>query len=238
MEIDHYEGGTPDSELLPLIDNEAAAAQSAAAPAPLIAPAPSFLAVPTATYPPPPTAPMAVAQLPVLTPSNGPSQQPPPLADTTNFLRIKLSLLRIASAIGRVIRGEGFRFSIPVAHFPTIEEREESGGSADNEQEASVNREDDEKRGWRTFCATHCRDTIINMAKWHAAPILRSQDASPQILNRSRNGRLSACTISARGTGTRSVGLPLGNAGRWELRARCAHKLISRLNPTMILENH
>ena len=51
-------------------------------------------------------------------------QPPPPFADATNFLRIKLPLPRIALAIGRVIQGKGFRLSIPAAHLPTIGEQE------------------------------------------------------------------------------------------------------------------
>jgi len=112
VDIDDYEGGIPDSELLPLDNAKAQATQSAA-------------------------------------PSEHSSQhQPPPLfADATNFLRIKLPLPWFALAIGRVIRGKGFRLSIPVAHLPTIEEQEELaelGGSADNQREASVIDEDDE----------------------------------------------------------------------------------------------
>ena len=70
------------------------------------------------------------------------------LADATNFLRIKLPLPRIVSAIGRVIQGKGFRLSIPAARLPTIEEQEELaelGGSADDEREASMSGNDDEK---------------------------------------------------------------------------------------------
>ena len=120
------EGGIPDDELLPLVNDEAPTAQSAAPPS---------------ASPLRPMAPTAAAS------SNGTSQyQPlPTLADATNFLRIKLPLPRIVSAIGRVIQGEGFRLLIPAVCLPTIEEQEELaelGGSADNEREASISSKD------------------------------------------------------------------------------------------------
>ncbi|KAF8889149.1 hypothetical protein CPB84DRAFT_1749343 [Gymnopilus junonius] len=139
VDVDDYEGGIPDSELPPVVNDEAPAAQSAAP-----------LTAPTAASPPSPAAPIPTAQPSGPAPSNGPSQhQPlPPLADVTNFLRIKLPLPHIASAIGRVIQGQGFRLSIPAAHLPTIEEQEEGvelSRSADNEREASINSSADEE---------------------------------------------------------------------------------------------
>lgn len=109
--IDDYEGGIPNSEQPPLVDKEVLAAQPAA----------------------PPAAPMAAAQLSVPAPPNGPSQQQPPpsLSDAANFFRIELSLPRVAWLIGRVIRGEGFKPSIPAKYLPTVEEQEELGGSAE-----------------------------------------------------------------------------------------------------------
>ena len=111
--IDDYEGGIQNSEQPPLVDKEVLAAQP----------------------PAPPAAPMAAAQLSVPAPPNGPSQQQPPpsLSDAANFFRIKLPLPRVAWLIGRVIRGEGFKPSIPAKYLPTVEEQE-LGGSADNKR--------------------------------------------------------------------------------------------------------
>jgi hypothetical protein len=118
--------------------------QSAATPAAL-----------TLTSPLPPAARMAAAQQSAPAPSNGPSQNQlfSALADAMNFLRIKLPLPRIVSAIGRVIQGEGFMLSIPETHPATIEEQAELVGSANNEREATISGDnDDENQGQRTFC--------------------------------------------------------------------------------------
>jgi hypothetical protein len=147
VNIDDYEGSIPDSEIPPLVNDEAPAAQLMAPPTAQTATSPSSLAVPTVASPLPLATPMAVAQLSVPAPSNGPSQlqPPPPLADTTNFLRIKLPCPRFASETGRVIRGEGFGLQVLAAHVPTIEDQKEMDESAKNEREVSVNSEDDEK---------------------------------------------------------------------------------------------
>lgn len=107
MDIDDYEGGIPDDELPPRVNGDSTATKLAAPPG-------APLAAPTATSKAP-AAPTAVAQ----PSSNG------PLADATNFLRIKLPLPHIVSAIGHVIQGEGFRLSIPATRLPTIDEQDE-----------------------------------------------------------------------------------------------------------------
>ena len=68
---------------------------------------------------------------------------PTPPGNSTNALRIKLPLPSITSAIGRIIRGTGFRISIPATWLPTIVEQDEfvDGGFAENEKEA-INDED------------------------------------------------------------------------------------------------
>lgn len=113
---------------------------------------------------------------PTAIPSNGPpsTQHPPPLplSDTTNLLRIKLPLPSITSAIGRVIRGTGFRLAIPATRLPSIKEQEEAteeNRSAENEREPSVsdNDNDDEKQGRRTFCPPIYRDAIVNLMERH-----------------------------------------------------------------------
>jgi hypothetical protein len=235
VDIDDYEGGIPDIELPPLVNDEAVATQPAALPA-----------VPTSTSPLHLAA--AAVQPPALAPSEHLSHQspPPPLADTTNFLRIKLPLPYIASAIGRVIRGEGFRLSIAAAHLPTIEEQEELvelGGSADNQSEASVIDDDDdnEKQGRRTFCAPLYRDAIIKMMERHycAHPSIPGCSApSPELIKKWAVQRMyDFCERH----GLPEVWVYLWEnwyrAGRWELWARCAHKLIPRLKTTMILES-
>jgi hypothetical protein len=82
-------------------------------------------------------------QPPLIIPANvmAPAAQPtaiqlppprPPLKDSTSLLRIKLALPNIASAVGRVIQGVGFKLSIAPARLPTIEEED------DEEEEAFV----------------------------------------------------------------------------------------------------
>jgi len=92
VNIDGYEGSILDIKLLLLIDDNAPAAQSAAPSTALTAASLSPLAVLTVASPLSPVIPMAMVQLSVSAPSNGPSQQqpPPPLADATNILWIKL----------------------------------------------------------------------------------------------------------------------------------------------------
>ena len=58
---------------------------------------------------------------------------------------MKLPLPGIASAIDRVIRGEGFRLSIPAAQLQAFEEQGKLDESADNGREVSYNSEDDKK---------------------------------------------------------------------------------------------
>jgi len=48
----------------------------------------------------------------------------PPLVDSTNSLKTKLTLPNIASSIGHMIQGVGFKFSIAPTRLQTIEEED------------------------------------------------------------------------------------------------------------------
>src|SRR5436853_7525683 len=91
--------------------------------------------------------------------------QPPP-QDSTNLLRIKLALPNIASAVGRMIKGVGFKLSIAPTQLPTIEEEddeedaEEDAGDMERENKMSED-EDEGIPGRRTFCPVLYRDPIV-----------------------------------------------------------------------------
>ena len=234
VDVEDYEGGIPDDQLPTVVNNAGSAEQSAAAPA-----------APTATSPLP-AARTAVAQQSAPPPSNGPSQHQPlsQLVDATNFLRIRLPLPRIVSAIGRVIQGEGFRLSIPAARLATIEEQvelAELGGSAENEREGSVSDDDDdENQGRRTFCPPLYRNTIVNMIERHYCAHQSIPGYSPPNPKLIKRWAVQRMYDFCEKHGLPEVWVYLWEnwyrAGRWELWARCAHTLIPRLKTTMILE--
>lgn len=95
-------------------------------------------------------------------------QAQPPLGNVTSMLQIKLPLPNIASAIGRMIQGTGFRLSIRETRLPTIEEEaEDAHEAAEDEREVSDEEEDDSTPSRRTFCPLLYREPIINMMERH-----------------------------------------------------------------------
>ena len=93
------EGSSPDDKLPPLVNDETS----------------------------PPENPTA-ASLPTPPMNQPPAVHPPilgqPLGDVSNVLRIKFSLPSIASAVGHVIQGAGFKLHIAPTKLPDIEEEE------------------------------------------------------------------------------------------------------------------
>lgn len=208
VDINDYEGGTPDDTLPDLIDNVSSDSS------PII----------TETFADqPPTIPTPI-----------------PL-NRTNTLRIKLPLPSIASAIGRVIRGTGFRISFPATRLPTIVEQEETGKSAENEKASINDNDDDEKEGRRTFCPPLYREAVINMMERHycAHPsIPGSSPPDPKSIKRWAVQRMyNFCVKHERPEVWVYLWENWYRAGRWELWARSAHNLIPVLKTTMILES-
>jgi hypothetical protein len=159
------------------------------------------------------------------------------------LLRIKLPLLNIASAIGRRIQGVGFKLSIAATHLPTIEEEiAEENRAVESEGEAGITDEDDDgKQGRRTFCPPLYRDTIINMMERHycAHPLIPGSCApDAKLIKKWAVQRMYDFCVKHE---LPEVWVYLWEnwyrAGRWELWARCAHKLIPVLKTTMILES-
>jgi len=120
----------------------------------------------------------------------------------------------------------------------------ELGGSADNQREASIideDNEDNEKHRRCTFCAPLYHGAIINMMEQHYCahpsipgyslpnPKLIKKWAVQRMYNFCERHRLPEVWVYLWENWYR--------AGRWELWARCAHKLIPRLKTTMILES-
>jgi len=209
VDIDDYEGGTPDdATVMPPLTN--------------VPPPPAPIPTPSASSAPP---------------------NPHLLGNTTNMLRITLPLPRIVSAIGRVIQGAGFKLSIPATRVPTIEEqeeREEEEKPTNEEREVSGD-EDDGKQGRRTFCPPLYRDTIIKMMEQHYC-------AHPSIPGSSAPDAKSIKKWAVQRMYDFCVKHELPEVwvylwenwyweGRWELWARCAHKVIPVLKTTMILES-
>jgi hypothetical protein len=99
-----------------------------------------------------------------------------PLEDLSNSLRGKLPLANIASAIGRVIHGVGFKITIPATKLPTIvEEEEETKMSAEKMEKVSITDDDNDKKSdHRTFCPALYQDPIINMIEKHYCAILKT----------------------------------------------------------------
>ena len=196
----------------------------------------------------PPAARMAATQQSAPAPPSGPSQHQlfSQLADATNFLRIKLPLPRIVSAIGHVIQGEGFRLSIPAAHLATIEEQEELAEvdrSVDSEREASISDDEDNNgiQGRRTFCPSLCHNTIVNMMEWHYCAHHSIPGYSPPNPKLIKTWAVQRMYDFCKNHSLPEVWVYLWEnwycAGRWELWARCAHTLIPHLKTTMILES-
>jgi len=241
VDINDYEGGTPDDELPSLVNGQPSltviqhpASQPSPATLILTATTPSSVPDPNSQSPhEPPTA-------------QCPTQLCMPLGDTTNLLRIKLLLPSIASALGRVIRGAGFRLSIPAMLLPTIEEqkeRDEEERTINEEREVSVTREDEDgdKQGRRTFCPALYRDTIINMMERHycAHPLIPgSSPPDAKLIKKWAVQRMyDFCSKHELPEVWVYLWENWYREGRWELWARCAHKIIPVLKTTMILES-
>jgi hypothetical protein len=196
---------------------------------------------PPITSQPPSTAPKA-ASLPVSSSSAPNPHEPPenkPRMPLGNILRIKLPLPSITSAIGRVIRGEGFRLSIPGTHLPITEERDVNERT--QESAVSVYGEDEEEEGQRTFCPLLYRESIISMMEKHYC-------AHPTIPGSSRPDARSIKKWAVQRVYNFCSKHELPDVwvylwenwyreGRWELWARCTHKIIPVLKTTMILES-
>ena len=166
----------------------------------------------------------------------------------TNSLQIKLPLSRIAAAVGRVIRGKGFRLSLAPTRLPTIEEQrevEEQGEAGKKEAEARIrgdeecDEEDDAEQ--HTFCPALYRELIINMMEKHycAHPSIPGYGppdttgikrwAVQQIYKFCQKHELPELWVYLWENWYRH--------GRWELWACSAHPLIPVLKTTMILES-
>ena len=212
VDINDYEGGILDTEQPPLI-----------IPANVMAPAAQPVAI---QLPPPPP--------------------PPPLGDSTNLLRIKLTLPNIALAVGRVIQGVGFKLSIAPTRLETIEEEddeEEDVGATEREKETSVSNEDEEEGvpGRRTFCPALYREPIVNMMERHycAHPSIPGY-GPPTAVGIKRwavEQMYNFCTKYELPEVWAYLWENWYHHGRWELWARCGHKLIPILKMTMILES-
>jgi len=219
VDIDDNEGGTPDNELPP-VDGQ----QSPTVP---LTGQPAAAPIPTTS----------------LASSSHPSTT---MRDSMNVVRIKLPLPSIASAIGRVIRGAGFRLSIPGTRLPTIEEQEEKeeGERTTNEKrEVGVfdEDEDDGKQGRRTFCPPLYRDMIIKMIERHYCAHPSIPGSSPpdaKLIKKWAVQRMYDFCVKHE---LPEVWVYLWEnwyrESRWELWARCAHKVIPVLKTTMILES-
>ncbi len=111
---------------------------------------------------------------PAASPPSPPTNQPPainpptlgrPLGDVSNALRMKFSLPSIASAVGRVIQGAGFKLHIAPTQLPDIKKEEPK--PIEDKDAVSEDDEDDDGRGCCTFCPVVYREPIINMMERH-----------------------------------------------------------------------
>jgi hypothetical protein len=165
---------------------------------------------------------------------------PTSLGHSINMLWIKLSLPSIVSAIGMVIHGTGFQISIPATRLPTIVEQKEIVDDmfAENEKEASINDDDNEKEGRCTFF--YC-EAIISMMERHYCAHTSTPGSSPpdpkSIKKWAVQHMYDFCMKHERPKVWVYFWENWYRAGRWELWARSAHKLISVLKTTMILES-
>ena len=173
-------------------------------------------------------------------------QHPPPLQDSMNLLRIKLALPNIASAVGRMIQGVGFKLSIAPTCLPTIEEEddeedaEEDAGAIEKETEMSSD-EDEGTPGRRTFCPTIYREPIVNMMERHycAHPSIPGY-GPPDAIGIKRwaaKQMYNFCTKHELPKVWAYLWENWYRRGRWELWACCGHKLIPILKTMMILES-
>jgi len=99
--------------------------------------------------------------------------QPPALAEISNSLKIKFQIPDIASAVGHVIRGVGFKLTLAPTKQASIDDDEE-GGNSDKESDTDGNGislgdddDNDGKAGRHTFCPALYRDSIVNMMEKH-----------------------------------------------------------------------
>ena len=207
VDIEDYEGGSPDNDMTPLVDTEQQPHKTAA---------------------------------PTTHPSILQAQQP--LGEATNMLRIKLPLPNIASAIGRIIQGTGFKLSIAATRLPTIEEvAEDAHEAAEKEREVSDEDEDNGAPGRRTFCPPLYREPIINMMERHYCAHPSIPGSSPPDAKLIKQWAVQRMYDFCVKHELPEVWVYLWEnwyrKGRWELWARSAHKLIPVLKTTMIIES-
>jgi hypothetical protein len=139
----------------------------------------------------------------------------------------------------------GFKLSIAVTGLPTIEEQEEmaeENGTAEGEREASItDNDDDGKQDRHTFCPPLYRDPIINMMERHYCAHPSIPGFCPADVKLIKKWVVQHMYNFCVKHELPEVWVYLWEnwyrAGRWELWARCAHKLIPVLKTTMILES-
>jgi hypothetical protein len=236
VDIEDYEGGSPD--LTHLVD----AAASAAAIQPSTNPKPVI------TQPQPPSLGngtnllrirLPLASVVAAIPSTSHPQNPPACDGYTSN---KENLVAAhPPQCDRVIQGIGF--TLRVAGPTTVcPEQATVGKNAAGEDEANVSEgEDDGARSRRTFCPPLYRDPIVKMMERHYCahplipgyappdPIGIKHWAVQQIYNFCVKHELPEVWVYLWENWYRK--------GRWELWARCTHDLIPRLKTTMILES-
>lgn len=202
VNLEDCEGGSPDNELLPLINAE-----------------PSSSTNPPAA--PPPT---TLSQ---------------PLEDASNALWVKFSLPSIVSAVGRVIHGAGFKLHIAPTRIPDIEE--EGPKPMEDKDNVSEEDEDDDGPSRRTFCLVVYREPIVNMMERHYCAHPSIPGYGPPDATGIKKWAVRQTYNFCHKNDLPEVWAYLWEnwyqKGRWELWARCAHKLIPVLKTTMILES-
>jgi len=172
------------------------------------------------------------------------SQPQQPLGDVSNLLRIKLQLPQIASAVGRVIQGVGFRLVIAPTHpMPNkkVTEDGEDAVAVEENDPTVVSDEDEGKEGHRTFCPAVFRDSVVNMIERHycAHPLIPGY-GPPDAIGIKRwavQQMYNFCFKHELPEVWAYLWENWYRKGRWELWARCAHELIPILKTTMILES-
>ncbi len=185
-------------------------------------------------------------QPPVVIPANvmapAAAMQSPAAA---SVLKIKLALPNIASAVGRIIQGVGFKLLIAPTQLPTTEEEdneEEVAGAMEKEISEDEDEDEDESMpGRHTFCPALYRDPIVNMMERHycAHPSIPGY-GPPDTVGIKRwavEQMYNFCTKYELPEVWAYLWENWYRHGRWELWARCGHKLIPILKTTMILES-
>ena len=164
--------------------------------------------------------------------------QPPALAEISNSLKIKFRVPDIASAVGRVIRGVGFKLTLaPTKQASSDGDDDEVGCNSDKESDADGNGislddddADDGKPGRHTFCPELYRNAIVNMMEKHYC-------AHPLIPGYSRPHAIGIKQWAVQSIYNFCVKHELPEVwvylwenwyhkGRWELWARSGHEMI------------